>query len=231
VNEPTGLEKAISTVDICRRLGEMECFGICYPDWVVSELLSAAKQLEAIHTSFNERGAALVKLQGMLEALQKENEALTHSVQDWQSISETLKLALESTKTKLVIAEQTVDDLRPVLDTLLSTRAENARMREALVWLSGKKHDGECYYSDKVDEGCFLCHEAEQKGWHKVTEAISQPENTNRKKQMNETEQKTAEAILEKLTLAPANEVVQYATAYQALTQGALNRKNSERAK
>lgn len=45
---------------------------------------------------------------------------------------------------------------------------------------------------------------------------------------MNETEQKTADGLLEKLKSAPANEVVQYATAYQALTQGAVNRNNAQ---
>jgi hypothetical protein len=46
---------------------------------------------------------------------------------------------------------------------------------------------------------------------------------------MNEAEQKTAETLLEKIKTAPATEVTQYATAYQYLTQGALNRKNAER--
>lgn len=64
-----------------------------------------------------------------LSALQKENEGL---------------------KTKLVIAEQTVDDLRPVLDTLLSTRAENARMREAL------KHTTDCFCSEHSEPGDSL---------------------------------------------------------------------------
>jgi hypothetical protein len=45
---------------------------------------------------------------------------------------------------------------------------------------------------------------------------------------MNENEKATADALLEKIKTAAANEVVQPATAYHSLTQGALNRKNAE---
>ncbi len=45
---------------------------------------------------------------------------------------------------------------------------------------------------------------------------------------MNEQEQKAAVELLEKLQTASSTEVVQYATAYQALTQGAANRTSSE---
>lgn len=44
---------------------------------------------------------------------------------------------------------------------------------------------------------------------------------------MNEKEQKAADALLEKLKTAAPHEVIQYASAYQALTQGILNRVNT----
>lgn len=95
MNEPTELQKAIEEVERLK-LTHPNSWGVYLGQFYCDELLTAAKQLEAAHTSFDERGASLVKLQGMLEALQKENEALTRSIQDWQSIAETNKLALES---------------------------------------------------------------------------------------------------------------------------------------
>ena len=45
---------------------------------------------------------------------------------------------------------------------------------------------------------------------------------------MNEKEQEVAKALLEKIQSAKSEEVVQFATAYQLVTQGALNRANAE---
>lgn len=45
---------------------------------------------------------------------------------------------------------------------------------------------------------------------------------------MNEQEQKAADALLGKLKTSSGEEAANLATAYQALTQGAFNRKNAE---
>jgi hypothetical protein len=46
---------------------------------------------------------------------------------------------------------------------------------------------------------------------------------------MNDKEKTTADALLDKLAKAAPEDVVQFAQAYQALTQGATNRTNAER--
>lgn len=45
---------------------------------------------------------------------------------------------------------------------------------------------------------------------------------------MNEKEQKAADALLDKIQSAKPEEVANFATAYQALTQGVLCRKQAE---
>lgn len=45
----------------------------------------------------------------------------------------------------------------------------------ALKFVNGPKHEGQCAYTDKVDEGCYLCREAENNNWHIVTEALAHP--------------------------------------------------------
>ncbi len=47
---------------------------------------------------------------------------------------------------------------------------------------------------------------------------------------MNKQEQETAKALLEKIKSSKADEVGQFSTAYQALTQGAVNRAIAEKA-
>lgn len=53
--------------------------------------------------------------------------------------------------------------------------------------------------------------------------------NHTQKEAMNEKEQKVADALLEKIQSATsANDALQFASAYGALAQGAINRKNAE---
>lgn len=42
---------------------------------------------------------------------------------------------------------------------------------ELLFWF-GKKHEGDCSYTDKSDEGCYLCEKAQRERYSKTQEVI-----------------------------------------------------------
>ena len=46
-------------------------------------------------------------------------------------------------------------------------------MREALRLLTEKQHAGDCVFTDKSDEGCYLCREAAKQTWPTVEKALS----------------------------------------------------------
>lgn len=39
-----------------------------------------------------------------------------------------------------------------------------------IMFYTDKNHTGDCVFTDKADEGCYLCNEAEQKAWPEIAE-------------------------------------------------------------
>lgn len=187
MSEPTTLQKAVEAAERLKAklpLAWYEKLGIYFGE----ELLSAAKQLEAVHTSFNERGASLVKLQGMLEALQAENEVLMlRSVlamhiadgdESWEKALcdcpmldsvYSLKLALEAMTKERDERSRSVCRLMAehteLKEQLQSTRVENARMREAL-----KK----CFYYLGSEIGRKSLNQSSNDGTQKLSREIAE---------------------------------------------------------
>lgn len=163
MSELTQLQKSVESVysycrcDLRPRAEDLEVIisAAKQLDGLQDAFINQHKQLEAVHTSFSERGAALVRLQGMLEALKKENEVLMlRSVlamhiadgdESWEKALcdcpmldsvYSLKLSLESITKERDKRSRSVCRLMAehteLKEQLQLTRAENVRMRKAL---------------------------------------------------------------------------------------------------
>lgn len=47
---------------------------------------------------------------------------------------------------------------------------------DELKFWAGNKHKGDCSYTDKADEGCYLCRDAERLRWPKTVKIIAKAE-------------------------------------------------------
>lgn len=86
MTEPTPLQKAIERLK--NTMGED---GLPWEKEDCLTISNAAKQTEALQTTNKAYADTLSTCADTIFALQKENEALTHSVQDWQAISESTR--------------------------------------------------------------------------------------------------------------------------------------------
>lgn len=46
------------------------------------------------------------------------------------------------------------------------------QMLASLLFLTERKHDGDCQYTDKSDEGCYLCTREENKRWPDILKTV-----------------------------------------------------------
>lgn len=66
---------------------------------------------------------------------------------------------------------------KKILEALSTTTPNSAletvkKMVEALEFFVKPKHDGDCVFTDKSDEGCYLCVAAEKQKWPSILEAL-----------------------------------------------------------
>jgi hypothetical protein len=54
---------------------------------------------------------------------------------------------------------------------------------ECVMFLTGKKHEGDCYFTDKADEGCPDCKDADIAFWPKIKAALSKAKSTPQNKE------------------------------------------------
>ena len=65
---------------------------------------------------------------------------------------------------------QTID--HPIANLL----ASGPELLEELKFWTGQKHEGDCCYTDKADEGCYLCGKAALERWPKTKALIARME-------------------------------------------------------
>lgn len=98
---------------------------------------------------------------------------------DYIEAIESVVMEMKSEITRLKVDRtRNMQELASLKSELAESRQEGVRLRSALELVSRKPHEGDCIYTDKSDEGCYLCRDAENKNWKKVYEILNATPNT-----------------------------------------------------
>jgi hypothetical protein len=121
-----------------------------------------------------------------IEYLKRENERLTRESKDAHKILDDLNIPK-------VCQDNHIGDIWLSLfgrigiliqrhqAELIQANLLNQRLTEAVKLAVNKQHAGDCEFSDKSDEGCWLCAKAMRDNWPTIQEALASSSSNSKK--------------------------------------------------